>query len=119
MLRWSRDFCDTTLAGLLVVPASYFLAAILAGTASYLLRPVRRHLVGWLLTGAVVAALIYGSIGLMLAVFYNPVGAWVLENSSKDETWGMILPIAGLLSPVGALVGAYFWWRDRRGNPVW
>jgi hypothetical protein len=109
----------TYLAVVLVVPASYVAAALSGGTAAFLLRPLRGHLIGWMLSGAVVSACIYGSVGLALAVFFNPVGAAILENSTRQEAWNSILPLVALLSPVGALVGGYFWWRDRQGKPVW
>ncbi len=102
-----------------VVPASYFFAGILATSAAFLLRPLRRNLTGWILTGAIVAAIIYGSVGLALAVFYHPVGAALIDNSSQEELWGMIPLIMALLSPVGAGVGAYMWWRGRKGRPLW
>jgi hypothetical protein len=109
----------TYLAVLFVVPLSYVLAAITGGTAAFVLRPLRRHVLGWMVTGAIVAALIYGSVGLALAVFYNPVGAVLLEHSTKQEVWALIPPIMAILSPVGALVGVYMWWRARQGRPVW
>ena len=103
----------------LVIPGSYFAAALTGGTAAFLLRPVRRWLVGWGVTGAIVAACIYGSVGVALAVFYHPVGAVILENATRAEAWSLIPPMLGFLSPVGALVGFYMGWRDRRGRPLW
>jgi hypothetical protein len=109
----------TYFAVLLVVPASYFVAAIFAGTAAFLLRPLRSHVLGWMVTGATLAAIIYGSVGLALAVFWNPVGALFLEHSTKAEAWALIPPMMAILSPVGAIVGVYMWSRDRQGKPVW
>jgi len=109
----------TYFASLLIVPASYFLAAIVAGTAVFLLRPLRGHVLGWMVTGAVLAAIIYGSVALALAAFWNPVGALFLEHSTKAEAWALISSMIAILSPVGAIVGAYMWWRDRQGKPVW
>src|SRR5689334_18292362 len=74
----------TYAAALIVVPVSYAAAAITGGTAAFLLRPIRRHVLGWMVTGAVVAAAIYGSVGLALVVFYNPVGALFLEHSTRQ-----------------------------------
>jgi hypothetical protein len=113
-LPWS-----TYAAVLVVVPASYLTAAITGGTAAFVLRPIRRHMLGWMVTGAVVAAAIYGSVNLALAVFYNPVGALLLEHSTKEEVWDSILPFLAIVTPIGALVGAYMCWRDRQGKPVW
>src|SRR5438132_4204689 len=70
------------LAVLVVVPACYGAAAITGSAAVFLLRPVRRYMLGWIVTGAVVAGAIYGSVGLALAIFYNPVGALFLEHST-------------------------------------
>jgi len=69
-------------------------------------------------TGALLTPIAYGSVGLMLAVLYNPVGAAILEDSTRQEVWTMIPIIMGLLAPVGALLGSYAWWRDRQGKPI-
>jgi hypothetical protein len=107
------------LAMWVVVPGSYFVAALVGATAAFLLRPLRNSLLGWTLTGAVLAAIIYGSVGLALAIFFNPVGAIVLEHSTREEAWESIPGFVAILSPVGALVGTYIGWRDRRGKPLW
>ena len=109
----------TYLAVLLVVPASYAAAAITGGSAAFLLRPLRSHVLGWMFTGAVVAAAIYGSVGLALVAFYNPVGALFLEHSTRQEALEMIPFMLVFLAPVGAVVGAYMCWRKRQGRPVW
>jgi len=108
----------TYLATISAIPASYFLAAVLGATAAFLTRPLRANVLGWMFTGALLTPIAYGSVGLMLAVLYNPVGAAILEDSTRQEVWTMIPIIMGLLAPVGVLLGAYAWWRDRQGKPI-
>ena len=108
----------TYFATIIAVPASYFLAGLLGATAAFLTRPLRANVLGWVLTGALLTPIAYGSVGLMLAVLYNPVGAAILENSTRQEVWTMIPIIMGLLAPIGAVLGAYAWWRDQRGKPI-
>jgi len=103
---------------ILVVPGSYFAAALIGGTAAFVLRPIRRFLPGAMITGAIVSAAVYATVGFSLAIFYEPVGAYFFEHSSRQETWAMIPDILPFVSPIGAFVGLYVWWRSRRlGRP--
>jgi hypothetical protein len=108
----------TYFAIIVAVPASYALAAVLAASAAFITRPLRANVVGWVLTGALMTPIVYGSVGLMLAVLYDPVGATFLEHSTRHEVWAMIPLIMGLLAPMGGALGAYAWWRDRKGKPL-
>ncbi len=108
----------TYFAIIIAIPASYTFAAVLGASVAFLTRPLRSNVLGWVLTGAVVCAIVYGSVGLMLAVLYNPVGATFLEHSTRQEAWAMIPIIMGLLAPMGGVLGAYAWWRDRQGKPI-
>ena len=108
----------TYFAIIIAVPASYVLAGVVGASAAFLTRPLRVNVLGWVLTGALLSAIAYGSVGLMLAVWYNPVGATILEDSSKHEVWVLIPIIMGFLAPIGAGLGVYAWWRDRQGKPI-
>ena len=100
----------------LVIPGSYFLAALVAGSAVYILRPLRRSVLGWALSGAAVGAAIYGMVGLVMVVFYNPVGAYFMDNSSRQDILQMMPGLLAITTPVGAFVGVMMWWKNRRGE---
>jgi hypothetical protein len=103
---------------ILVVPGSYLVAAMIGGTAAFVLRPIRRFLPGAMITGAIVSSAVYATVGISLAVFYEPVGAYFLEGSSRQETWAMIPELLPFVLPIGAFIGLYIWWRNRRlGHP--
>ena len=70
-----------------VVWSSYLIAGQLGAGAYFLLRPLRKWTVGWVLTDAALATAIYGTIGYMLAIFYEPVGRQFLEHSTRAEAW--------------------------------
>jgi len=103
----------------LVIPGSYLVAGLVGAGAVFLLRPVRRGVIGWVLTGMLVAIIAYDTIGLALAVFYDPVGAIILDHSSQADAWALIPFMTACVAVLGAATGAYCWWRARSGNPIW
>ena len=102
--------------GLPLVILGYFVAGTLAGTAFWVLRPVRRWLIGWLLTGFVIAALVYGAIGITGIIgFY--FGANILDLKSAAEGWQLLPMIAGITGVFpGIPVGMYYWYQARHGR---
>jgi hypothetical protein len=96
----------------LVVLASYTVASQVGALAFFVLRPLRRSVLGWMATGFVLATIAYGTIGLALAVFYDPVGREFLTNSTEAEAWQMVrfAPVLGL---VGLVAGVWLWWKAR------
>jgi hypothetical protein len=107
----------TYLLSIIVVLLSYCVAAAAAGLLAFILRPARRSIVGWAVTGAAISAAIYGSVGVTIAVFFDPVGAFFLEHTTREEAWSSIPGFLEIMAPVGAVVGVYWWWRDRHGRP--
>src|SRR5262249_45643094 len=55
---------DQLPGGLLLIVAGFFMGGTLGGFAFWALRPLRRTVLGWALTGFVIGALAYGAIGL-------------------------------------------------------
>jgi hypothetical protein len=98
----------------LVVPSSYIVAGLVGANIVFLLRPLRRSLVGWALTGIGVSAAAYGVVGVALALFFDPVGRTFLDNTTPTEAWHMIPWVVVGLSPIGALTGIYMGAKDRR-----
>ena len=102
--------------GLPLLILGYFGAGTLAGTAFWILRPVRHRLIGWVLTGFVIGALVYGAIGITGIIgFY--FGANLLDLKSAEEGWRLLPIIAGITGVVpGIPVGIYYWYQARRGR---
>jgi len=107
---------DTLPVGLPLVVVGYFAAGTLGGIAFGMLRPLRRWLVGWMLTGFVIAALVYGAVGMMGVVGYY-FGANILDLSSAAEGW-RLLPLISLITGIfpGSLLGVYYWYKNRKGE---
>jgi hypothetical protein len=99
--------------GLPLIIAGYFIAGTLGGFAYWLLRPMRRWLLGWMLTGFVISALTYGAVGVTGVLGYY-VGANILDLDSVAEGWGLI-PWLSLLTGVfpGIPLGIYYWHKNR------
>jgi len=99
--------------GLPLVIIGYFTAGAAGGIAFWTLRPLRRWLIGWVLTGFVISALVYGAIGLIGVLGYY-VGANILDLESAAEGWHLI-PLISLITGVvpGVPVGIYYWYKNR------
>ena len=99
--------------GLPLVIIGYFTAGAAGGIAFWTLRPLRRWLIGWVLTGFVISALVYGAIGLIGVLGYY-VGANILDLESAAEGWHLI-PLISLITGVvpGIPVGIYYWYKNR------
>src|SRR6266568_829469 len=91
-----------------LVIAGYFLAGTLGGLVFWVLRPVRRWLVGWILTGFIITSLVYGSIGLIGVLgFY--MGVNILDLQSGAEGWVLIPEVSLLLGVIGGIpLGIYY-----------
>jgi len=107
---------DTLPLGLPLVVVGYFAAGTLGGMAFGMLRPLRRWLLGWMLTGFVIAALVYGAVGMMGVVGYY-LGVNILDLHSGAEGWRM-LPWISLITGIfpGSLLGVYYWYKSRKGE---
>jgi len=114
-LTGAHKFADWSLmpVALPLVIVGYFLAGTLGGFAFWVLRPWRRWLIGWVLTGFVISGLVYGSIGVIGVVSYY-AGANILDLKSAAEGW-RLLPIVALITAVvpGIPVGIYYWYKNR------
>jgi hypothetical protein len=97
-----------------LILAAYFLGGLVSGIALWGLRPLRRHVLGWALTGFVIGTLAYGAIGLTGVLGYYS-GVNLLDLSSAQEGWDLLpvlAPTLGLL--VGVPGGFYFWYKQRQ-----
>jgi hypothetical protein len=105
---------DTLPLGLPLVVLGYFAAGTLGGMAFGILRPLRRWLLGWMLTGFVIAALVYGAVCMMGVVGYY-LGFNILDLNSGAEGW-RLLPGISLITGIfpGSLLGAYYWYKNRK-----
>jgi len=99
--------------GLPLIIIGYFLAGTLGGFAFWVLRPWRRLLIGWVLTGFIISALVYGSIGVIGVISYY-AGVNILDLKSATEGWRLV-PIVALITGVvpGIPVGIYYWYKNR------
>ncbi len=98
----------------LVIPGSYLIAGSAGAAAFWALRPLRRTILGYALTGALLAMIAYGTIGLAMAVFYEPVGRIFLENSSPEEAWALVRTSPPVFGFFGLCAGVWSWFkRDR------
>ena len=107
------------LLAMAAVFASYFIAATLAAPVCTLCRPFRDSLVGSMLTGALMAPIIYGSIGLVAILAWEPVGRIMFGDhgeSQADFVRGMP-SFLGVVALVG-VVGGPFIRRVWRHNAV-
>ena len=100
-----------------VVWSSYLIAGQLGAGAYFLFRPLRKWTVGWMLTGAAIATAAYGTMGYMLAIFYEPVGRAFLEHSTRAEVWHLAHSIPPMFAGIGALFGGYHASRARERVP--
>lgn len=94
-------------AAVAVVWSSYLIAGQLGAGAYFLTRPLHKWTLGWMITGAAMSTTIYGTIGYMLAIFYEPVGRHFLEHSTRADAWRLARSGAPLFAGLGALFGAY------------
>ena len=100
----------------LVGSISYIVASQTGALAFFVLRPLRRSVLGWMATGFAIAVIAYGTIGLALAIFYDPVGREFLRDSTQQEAWEMV-KFTPLLGIVGVLAAAWQWRKARsRGS---
>ena len=111
--RQYRDLDVILPFGLPLVVLGYFAAGTVAGCAFWVLRLLGNSLVGWMLRGFVIAALVYGVIGVTGIIGFH-VGLNLLDLESASEGWRMLPLIAGILGVFpGTLVGAYYWYQHR------
>lgn len=97
---------------LLIVFGSYFVAGFIGGAVFGLLRPLRAIAYGWFVTGAMLAVIGYGTMGIAIAAFYDQAGKYVLDHSSQADAWQMI---PWMMAFTGLLAGCYGlmqWFQD-------
>jgi hypothetical protein len=93
---------------------SYFTAAVVIAPILWLLQSLRTNLFGWLLSGAAVGVVTYGSVGVFAALAFQLLGFNIIGYESTGDAWSAIgdfLPVSFIL---GILGGAYAWWQNGR-----
>ncbi len=98
----------------LLVLLGYSLAAIGVGIGLFLLRPLRRWFLGWLLTGYILGVVLYGSVGLIAVLGYQFLGVNLLNTKSVEQGWQMLLPVSAICGVVGLVVGGIWWFQFGR-----
>jgi hypothetical protein len=100
-----------------IIIASYVGAGLLGGVGFWATRPLRRWLVGWVLSGIFIGTLVYGSVGLIGVLGYVYLGLNIFDFKSHAEAWSMLPWISlGCGTLTGGPLGAYYWSRERSGG---
>jgi len=96
----------------LTVAAGYLIAAGGTGFSIFLLRPLRRSFIGWPVSGAFIAAAIYGGVGLAGTLAYVWFDINLLDFDKGDNPWTALFGITGLMAVLGIPAGIYWWWKE-------
>ena len=94
---------------LLLVFASYYVAALLGGSAYFFLAPVSHRWLGQILLAAVLGFIVYGTVGLTFVLAYAYLGPSLLDYEPRAEAWRYLLLATGALTLVTALIGPPIW----------
>ena len=99
-----------------VVFGSYLVAGQIGAFAFFVLRPLRSNIFGWMLTGFAFAIAAYGTIGVAIAAFFDPVGKVLDMDGTAEEAWETVryTPWLGFL---GMAAGAWYWWHQKKHPP--
>jgi hypothetical protein len=97
-----------------IVFIGYAFAALGAGLAIFLLRPLRRWALGWMLSGSVIAAMVYGGVGLAGVLGYLWFEVNIFDLEPDTDVWQMQLFIMAFVALFGAPAGLYF--RSQEGE---
>jgi hypothetical protein len=99
-------------AGIGTVILAYFVGGIGGATVVWALRPLRRWVLGWILTGILVATVAYGSVGLLGTLLYVNAGINIFDFDSPAQAWTALPAVTiaiGLLAGIPG--GLFFWWK--------
>jgi hypothetical protein len=108
----------STVLGLpIAVMASYALAGAMFGIVLFLTRPLRRWFIGWLVSGYLLAAVVYGSVGFVSVVVYIWFGLKMVEYTSSQEAWQSLPEAMGALGFVGVIAGAITYFQYKKLAP--
>ena len=97
----------------LIVLAGYALGALGVGFTLFAFRPLRPYFLGWVVTGYVAGALVYGAVGVTGVLGYQWLGVNLFDLQSPAEGWHDIPWMAGVLGVVGAVVAGVWWFKER------
>ena|SRR5438309_1277988 len=93
---------NQALPALPLIILGYFVAGTLGGIAFWLLRALGQSLIGWMLRGFLIAALVYSTIGVTGIIgFY--FGVNILNLDSAAAGW-RILPVLALILEGSAIL---------------
>lgn len=100
-----------------VVFGVYLVAGQVGAFAFFLLRPLRNNVFGWMLTGFALAMAAYGTMGLAIAVFFDPVGKVLDMDGTAEEAWELVrfTPWLGFFGMAG---GAFYWGYQKKHPPL-
>ena len=96
----------------IVVLGGYALAVVVLAVGLFLLRPLRPWFVGWVVSGYLISALVYGAIAIAGAVGFQYFGINLLDVESTREAWDLVRPV-GLLGGIVGAVASAIWWLQR------
>lgn len=98
-----------------VVIAGYLAAGVLGGLAFWAITPLRRWVIGWVLTGILVAGAVYGSVTVTAAVAYVLTGLDLIGFESPADAWETVRGTTPILALAAGIPGGlWYWWKDRQ-----
>jgi len=97
-----------------LIVLGYTLAAVGLGIGLFLLRPLRRWFLGWLLTGYVLGMVVYGSVGLVAVLGYQFLDVNLLQLDSIEDGWRFLPPMAAMSGVIGLGVAVIWWFQFGR-----
>jgi hypothetical protein len=117
-VRWSDGEGPLeVIVGIGFVIAAYGVAGVVGGVAVWALTTLRRTVIGWVLTGMVIAGIAYGAMGVAGAVAYLWLGINLLEFDGPEGVWRQTAIVTfGLAIVAGIPGGLFFWWKEGRGR---
>lgn len=100
---------------LCIPPASYFAAGNAGAVVFWLLRPLRAKVIGYALTGAVLAAIVYPVVGFSVDSVGQLTGDLpVGEDLPPRQTWAYYQAMVTTFGLAGLFGGVWWWYQDNK-----
>ena len=97
----------------IAVLGAYLLAGFACAIVLFVARPLRGFFIGWLVTGYVAGAALYGSVGLVMTLAYVWFGVNMGNFKSPEEAWNLLPSAMTYLGFVGLAAGGIFYAQDK------
>ena len=99
----------------LLILLGYALAGLCVALGLFTLRPLRRWLFGWIVTGYVLTFAVYGSVGFVAAIGYVWFGINLMDFQDATDAWQSLWSISLLLGLLG--IPLAIWLYAKRDRP--